>query len=402
MYAIMIAIPIILSILSAFLLSVGKQILTLVGVGVDVMYFMEQNRLIFFLISIVPLFIYVIILRNKAFSPRRLILLVSTLLLIILTFTVGVIFIRPSTVLPSLDHPIVITAEESTLENDDFIMGIVVNGEARAYPLTILELHSVSNDEVAGVPIVISFCPFCNTGVAFSPIVDGEKLIFNVESLNRNNLVISDEQTKSWWQQITGEAIKGSLTGTRLNPIPVSHTTWGEWKVLHPGTLIVSKDTGFGFKYKEKPEDFEGIGRFQKIQFEDDRLEEEDNVLGVILSDTAKAYSFDSLTDVQVVNDTIETTDLVVFFNSESQQGTAFESTIEGKTLTFEKLDRTGEGGAILFKDNESSSVWNINGEAIEGTFVGRTLERIPAIQSFWFAWADFHQETLLYQPSNF
>jgi len=136
--------------------------------------------------------------------------------------------------IPALDHPVFVQASEAAfLSPDDKLLGVDFNGAIKAYPIGILNYHELVNDQFNGQPVTVSYCPLCGTGLVFNPQVKGEHLAFGVSGLLYNNdLLMYDRNTDSLWSQIEGRAISGPLRGTRLERIPVEHTTWRVWSVI--------------------------------------------------------------------------------------------------------------------------------------------------------------------------
>ncbi len=136
--------------------------------------------------------------------------------------------------------------EGDWLRDTDMVIGYASqNGEAFAYPIKILNFHEIVNDVIAGVPVLISYCPLCASGVVYSRELDGDILLFgNTSALFESDLVMFDHQTGSYWFQVLGEAIVGPLTRKRLTMLPSTTITWVQWKELHPDTQILSRDLG--------------------------------------------------------------------------------------------------------------------------------------------------------------
>ena len=131
------------------------------------------------------------------------------------------------------------------LDDDDLVIGYAAENKAYAYPHKILNLHEIVNDFIDGVPVLVSYCPLCASGVVYNRELDGRALLFgNTSALYQSDMVMYDHQTGSYWFQVAGEAIVGPLTGKRITMLPSMTTTWGEWKLLHPNTSILSKDLG--------------------------------------------------------------------------------------------------------------------------------------------------------------
>lgn len=151
----------------------------------------------------------------------------------------------PKDGIPSIDAPVFVSvAEEKDLDPREPVIGLSVNGEARAYPLRILTWHEIVNDEIAGIPVAVTYCPLCNAAIVFDRRVDGQVLEFGTTGkLRKSDLVMYDRQTESWWQQFLGEAIVGEKTGTRLTMLPSRLESWARFKERHPeGQVLVPND----------------------------------------------------------------------------------------------------------------------------------------------------------------
>ncbi|MEE9199011.1 MAG: DUF3179 domain-containing (seleno)protein, partial [Dehalococcoidia bacterium] len=149
--------------------------------------------------------------------------------------------------IPPLNNPEYVKADEvDYLDPDDLVLGYSAGGEHYAYPFQLLNFHEFVNDELDGIPVLVSYCPLCRSGVVFDRRVDGQTLSFgNTNALYENNAVAYDRETGSYWLQAAGEAIVGPLTGRRMRPLPSVTTTWEEWKSLHPDTRVLSINTGY-------------------------------------------------------------------------------------------------------------------------------------------------------------
>ena len=155
--------------------------------------------------------------------------------------------------IPSIDAPNFIDAADADfLKADDRVLGLVINKEARAYPLSILNWHEIVNDKFAGQAVIISFCPLCGTGMAFEPEPPVSE--FGVSGLLYNSdVLLYDRETGSLWSQIMAKAINGPLKGKILKQIPLTHTSWQDWKTKHPDSRVLSKDTGYKRVYSKSP-----------------------------------------------------------------------------------------------------------------------------------------------------
>ena len=316
--------------------------------------------------------------------------------------------------IPAIDVPSFLSvADVDFLGDREPVVSVQVNGDVRAYPLQILTWHEIVNDNIGGRPIVVTFCPLCNTALAFDAVVDGQVLDFGVSGFLRNSdLIMYDRQTETWWQQVTGEGIVGSLTGTQLTPVSAQIVAWQDFRDSFPEGQVLSPITGFNRPYGNNP--YPGYDDIDSSPFlfsgeSDGRLAAMERVVTVDLGDEVVAYPFATISELGVVHDKVGGTDIVVLHAS----GTAsaldganiansrdvgasgvFSPAVDGQLLTFTRQD---DG----FVDNETGSVWNIFGEAISGELAGTQLEPIVSANHFWFAWAAFQPETRLWTPAT-
>ncbi len=400
---VLLAVGMVCTLALALLFSLGDILVLTVGASLNIPYVFDHYRHLLVLLSLIPLAgASLMLLGANAFTLGRGLLLSATLMGVILLFT-RASDIRPRTSIHALFQPKFVSVADTFLGPADMVVGVVVGAEARAYPLKMMTWHHVINDTVGTIPMMITFCPLCNSGVAFSRLVDEQRLTFEVGTLTRKNLVMSDRETGTWWQQLTGEAVQGPLLGKRLSLLPVEQTTWEEWRMLHPNTHVLSPDTGYAFDYSHYPSGRRSLLRFptnQRTRFRDGRLPERETVLGVTLNNIAKAYPFAVLSQKLVINDVFGSTALVIFFNGKTRHGSAFERTVNGKSLSF-AITADAENSWPLYVDTETNTRWNVDGQAVEGPLTGYQLRRFATVWSFWFAWGDFHPDTLVYSGGD-
>ena len=282
------------------------------------------------------------------------------------------------------------------------------DGDVRAYPLQILTWREIANDVVGGRAIAVTFCPLCNSSLVFDREVLGATMCFGVSgNLRNSDLIMWDDVTESWWQQLTGEAIVGDLAGYALEALPAQLIGYGEFKSSFPNGVVLGRDTGFRRDYGRNP--YPGYDSASGSPFlcrgrVDDRLRAGERVVAIALGGEAAAYAFTHLQDVGVVNDVVGGLPVVVLWSPETASaldarsiadakavgsGVAFGREVAGRTLTFEP----GDGA---FTDRETGSTWSIAGEAVAGPLEGVQLLPVVHANHFWFAWAAFYPETRL------
>ena len=315
--------------------------------------------------------------------------------------------------IPSVTDPNLESVEDASawLSERSPVIALELEGEARAYPLAILMWHEIANDEIAGTPVAVTFCPLCNSAITFDRQVNGSVLDFGVSGLLRNSdLIMFDRQSESWWQQLTGEGLVGEYAGAVLDIVPSQVISFGSFAQRYPDGQIMSRDTGYSRQYGINPYRNYDNRPGQPFLFRgeiDTRLASPvDHVLAAMIDGIAKAYPFTTLRVARVINDAVGETPIVIFFqggvatalgdrviDTARDIGTAgmYQATLDGKVLHFVAND---DGG---FSDEETGSTWNAFGTAIAGELKGSQLEWIDAFPHFWFAWAAFHPETEVY-----
>ena len=309
--------------------------------------------------------------------------------------------------IPPIDNPTFdsIATGDEWLADVQPVISLAVGDEARAYPLAILTRHEIVNDEIAGIPVAVTFCPLCNTGVVYDREVNGEILRFGVSgNLRNSDLVMWDNKTLSWWQQFTGEAIVGEMTGTQLEIVPAQMVAWKDFKAAFPDGVVLSTN---GRSYGQNPYvGYDSSSRpFLYAGTPDPRLPALERVLGFTSGGTAVAYPMPVVAEAGVIEDNVAGQDVVIFYEpgqvSALDQGNIENSKEVGSAAMFvpiidgQKLTFSYDNGVIT--DNETGSEWNIFGQATSGDLAGSQLEPLQGRVDFWFAWTAFEPDTTLY-----
>ncbi len=312
-----------------------------------------------------------------------------------------VVEVLPADRIPAIDNPkfITVAEAESWLDDDEFIVGLVLSGEAKAYPIQILTWHEIVNDEVASKAVAITFCPLCDTGIGFERRINGEAVTFGTSGkLYNNNLLLHDRKTKSLWNQLGGKAVAGELTGYRLTIVPVEMTTWARWKKLYPDTKVLSRDTGNPRPYGVDP--YGGYKDTEDVLFpvtaKDSRLFGKARIQGIEFNGKYKAYDEESIRKAGLLNDEFESKKLLVVADLETSAIKIFDRNLVSAVLEFKLVN------GKLF--DQSGGEWQINGlslKAVSGELKNAELQQLPSIGAFWFSWVAQHPQTELWKSSN-
>lgn len=311
--------------------------------------------------------------------------------------------------IPAVDEPYVVSAEEAAahLVETEQVMRVEHGGQVRAYPLRSLIRHEIVNDLVGGLPVAVTWCPLCNTGIAFDRRVDGTPERFGVSGqLYRSALVMFDRSTMSLWPQPLGIAALGPRTGTELEVVASSLLPWREVLAADPGVEVVLASPHELTSAANPYEGYDTSGRPFLFRGEtDDRLGAFVRVTGVSFGGVSHAWSQNWLRSKRVVQDRVGGQDVVVFFalgtsspldtddvrtGRDVGSSAVYEPELNGRALTFRSA------GPAEFTDEQTGSTWTLAGVAVDGPLAGRRLTALPHQDAFWFAWAAFNPDTSL------
>jgi len=292
--------------------------------------------------------------------------------------------------IPPINDPLYQQRSEATwLAADDLVLGFVANdGSSWAYPHRVLNFHEIVNTTFGDQSVAITYCPLCGSGLVFDREPndlrhDGILTFDNTSALYENDMVMVDQETKTYWWQVSGSGIVGNLTGATLELLPSMTTTWAAWSELHTETMVLSNDQGNGRRYNQDP--FATYGsRLDQGQtpfptspeaFADDRLRPSTRVIGFVADGgpAAVAVLANQPTPVSVGSDQ------VVFLDGRGGGG-LYSTVVDGQPSTFTVDDQS-------FIDSATGSRWNAAGRAIDGPAAGQQLQALPSRTAYWFAW---------------
>ncbi len=343
--------------------------------------------------------------------------------------------------IPAIIEPKFVSVDQADewLEPKEPVIQVAVDDEVRAYPIQILMWHEIVNDTIGDLPVAVTFCPLCNTGVAFERRIEGQTLTFGTTGrLRFSNLIMYDRQTETWWQQATGEAIVGAYVGRELAFVPATMVGWADFKTTYPEAAVLSRQTGFARSYGDNP--YAGYDDVNNTPFLYDgpstpgQLSPMARVFTVEINDEAVAYPYAALQTQKVVNDTVGGEPIVLFWQAGTASALDAGQVAEGKDVgTVAAFERTLGDDVVTFEvedgeivEPESGTMWDVFGRTVEdarsadepdfgegeanpptsctptpGSGLSGPLEPVVGVNHFWFSWAAFRPETRIYQPGD-
>lgn len=320
----------------------------------------------------------------------------------------------------AIDDPRFVDVSQAAafMEDDERLIGVIINGDAQAYPVPILSNHEIVNDVIGGEPVAIAWCPLCFSALVFSRQVEDydQPLTFGVSgSLLFNTLVMYDRQTDSLWSQLYGAALDGQLVDNRLAFFPSVLTEWKAWREQYPESQVLSKPlTCAQFRcgtYATNPRGSYDIdpyesyyntaeeGVFERQIPRDEgysRNRPKERVLGIRLAGQAIAFPYRELAKQPVINELVGGRPVLIWFDPLSETGAAYLREYEGRPLTF----RSSADNPQILIDNESGSQWQATtGLVIEGPLQGGRLSPLVATPAFAFGWYAYFPTSATYGP---
>lgn len=298
--------------------------------------------------------------------------------------------------IPPLRFPKVIPASQASwLRDGHLVFGVLVNGEARAYPKRILAWHEMAIDRLGGGELTIVYCTLCGTVIPYDSSVGERHFTFGTSGLlYRSNKLMFDEETRTLWSSLEGVPVIGSLAGSgfRLSFRPVVTTTWGEWRREHPQTTVLSLDTGFTRDYSEGAayRDYFDTDRLMfEVPSADTRLKNKDEVLVLRPEVVGEGAAPVAIAAARLKREPVFPLDAggrrLVVVTSKGGANAVYERGAHD----FSRL--SGDGALV----DTRGARWTITADALLGS-AGERLARVPAHRAFWFGWVAQHPDTVL------
>ena len=343
--------------------------------SIDVAYFLYKWRWIFrgFFATTLLIGLFGTTWKRKWIVAIPLVVLAAVIYLTNFNMAADHMFYKPKTVLIS-------TSATNKVDSSRLVIGVVNNGEAKAYPIRFLGYHHQVQDVVGGKTLLITYCTVCRTGRVYEPVVNGKPEQFRLVGMDHFNAMLEDVTTKSWWRQATGEAITGKLKGQKLPEFFSTQSSLSKWLKLNPTSLVMQEDPSFKNEYDTTGKFESGKSTSELTGTDSLSWKDKSWIIGVKVGKEKKAYDWNELKAKRIINDKLNDKNIVVVLAQDDKSFFAFENldaannfTIHNDTLILGNLQYT------------------INGKAIGNN---AALKPLPAYQEFWHSWRTFNPYT--------
>ena len=273
-----------------------------------------------------------------------------------------------------------VNAAANAVDTNRLVIGIENNAEAKAYPIQFLGFHHQVLDTVGGLPVMVTYCTVCRTGRVFEPMVNGKFEKFRLVGMDHFNAMFEDATTRSWWRQVTGEAITGKSKGQQLPEVFSRQTSLAEWLRLNPNSLIMQPDPTF-IKSYDSTLNFEN-GASRKKLTGTDSLSWKDKswVIGVKAGRERKAFDWNQLKKERIIQDKINNTAVLLVLAADNKSFFVFERPSPDADFSL-------KGDTLLYNSHR----YRIDGKGIDTSY---SLKPLPGYQEFWHSWRTFNPGT--------
>jgi hypothetical protein len=273
----------------------------------------------------------------------------------------------------------------NAIDKTKLIIGVVINGDAKAYPIQLIGYHHQVKDTIGNIPVMITYCTVCRTGRAFSPIINGKEETFRLVGMDHFNAMFEDATTKSWWQQATGVAVTGPLKGMALKEFPSVQLTLDVWLRQHPNSTVMQPDAAYMNNYFKLEDYDKGTMQSNLVRRDVVSWKPKSWIVGVMYNLSSKAYDWNDLVNKKIIQDSIDKLPILLTIENDSSSFHVYDRRVNGEILLFKIADNH------LLKDTNTNSTWNMDGICVEGELKDRKLIPVQAYNEFWHSWKTFH-----------
>ncbi|AFK02203.1 hypothetical protein Emtol_1053 [Emticicia oligotrophica DSM 17448] len=310
---------------------------------------------------------------SKLFSIGTLVVVVSGIYAFNFQMAADSMFYQPK-------HLQMLDAKQNKITKDRIVVGVVIDGKAKAYPISLIGYHHQVLDTLGGKQIMVTYCTVCRTGRVYEPIVNGKIEHFRLVGMDHFNAMFEDETTKSWWRQANGEAIIGQLKGQTLPELFSQQVSLEKWLQLYPNTLIMQPDVDSKEKYDSTAKYENGKSKSDLTRTDSLSWKDKSWVVGIEIGKDSKAFDWLRLKKERVINEQVGAKAIALVLSADNKSFFAFERPT--KDSKFQLQNDT------IIVDNQK---FMIDGRAVDTKV---SLQRVKAYQEFWHSWQTFHPMT--------
>ncbi len=272
-------------------------------------------------------------------------------------------------------------AAENKVDSNRLVIGIEKNGVAKAYPIQFIGYHHQVRDMLGNHAVMVTYCNVCRSGRVFLPEVNGQPEQFRLVGMDHFNAMFEDQSTKSWWRQVSGEAIAGPLKGQSLPEFFSRQMSLKDWLALYPNSLVMQEDTSFSETYEGMKMYESGKSKGDLTKRDSASWQRKSWIVGVKMKDKSKAYDWNKLAEAKIIHDHIDHQPIVIALSNDKKSFVAFERK-EGQVFTMQ--------GDSLF---DGVNTYNLLGHSSNSGVPH--LISIKIYQEYWHSWQTFHPETM-------
>jgi hypothetical protein len=360
------------------------------GGTLETAYFIHENILYFRLVGILFMVVPAIYYVRYGTKLSKVLVIVAVVAAAVAVYFVNfkfeadAMFLQPK-------QKIFAAVSGNRIDGEKLVVGIYHNGKAKAYPIQMIGYHHQVRDSIEGMPVMVTYCTVCRTGRVFSPLVNGKDEKFRLVGMDRFNAMFEDASTGTWWQQATGEAVVGPLKGSALAEIPSEQMTLAAWIRKYPETLIMQYDPAFEEEYEHLKRYDRGKSKGDLTRRDSLSWNEKSWVVGVTINGHSRAYDWNDIVKVRVINDTLGREPIVIAVENDSASFHVWKR----DTLTFSwNAERS-------IPQDQTGSQWNWEATSTDGPLKGTTLPALQSYQEFWHSWRTFRPGTTRYGKTD-
>jgi hypothetical protein len=362
---------------------------------IDIAYFINKNILWIRVLGLLMVIFPLISVFNKRGLWRKLLLSGVVLVYLMIFYLFNFKFLADKMFYQPKNKSLV-PVTENVIDTNQLVIGSFINNQAKAYPIQLIGYHHQVQDTIGGEPVLVTYCTVCRTGAIYSPYINKIYQHFRLVGMDHFNAMFEDENTRSWWRQVTGEAIAGPLKGNNLKELPSSQMRLGAWIRQYPNTLILQPDTLFNLEYDDLKGYDSGTIKGSLEKRDSASWKMKSWVVGITQNGNSKVYDWNDLEKERVINDTMHGIPVLVILENDSATFHAFDRTINNQALQFIWNDSLKS-----LEDTNTRSFWNSYGTCIDGPLKNTVLNPVSSYQQFWHSWHTFHPNSVAYTPKK-